>query len=172
MTIDPRTRATLWPKGRLYEDFHVGQIFEHHWGRTILDSDAALFTTLTLSFNPLYFNRAYAKAHGHPDVVVNPQLVFNVVLGLSVEDCSEIGGPFLGVFELTYDRAVYPGTTLTARSATIETRISESNPKNGIVTWRTEGFNEAGERVIGFRRSNLVRRRNLNSPGNSRDSVV
>jgi itaconyl-CoA hydratase len=154
MTIDPRLRATLWPKGRLYEDFQVGQAFEHHWGRTILESDTTLFTTLTLSFNPLYFNRAYAKAHGHRDIVVN------VVLGLSVEDCSEIGGPFLGVFELTYDRAVYPGTTITARSATIETRISESNPKNGIVTWRTEGFNEAGERVIGFRRSNLVRLRN------------
>jgi acyl dehydratase len=160
MTIDPRSRATLWPKGRLYEDFHVGQTFEHHWGRTLLESDTALFTTLTLSFNPLYFNRAYAKAHGHPDIVVNPQLVFNVVLGLSVEDCSEIGGPFLGVFELTYDRAVYPGTTLTARSATIETRLSQGNPQNGIVTWRTEGFNEAGERVIGFRRSNLVRLRN------------
>src|ERR1700722_1614355 len=167
MTIDPRSRATLWPKGRLYEDFHVGQTFEHHWGRTILESDAVLFTTLTLSFNPLYFNRAYAKAHGHPDVVINPQLVFNVVLGLSVEDCSEIGGPFLGVFELTYDRAVYPGSTITARSTTIETRLSEGNPKNFsesnpencIVTWRTEGFNEAGDRVVGFRRPNLVRMR-------------
>ncbi len=160
MTTDPRPRAILWPKGRLFEDFAVGQTFDHHWGRTITESDTTLFTTLTLSFNPLYFNRPYALAHGHPDLVVNPQLVFNVVLGLSVEDCSEIGGPFLGVFDLTYDRPVYPGTTLTARSMTTETRLSESNPANGIVTWRTEGFNEAGERVVGFRRSNLVRLRN------------
>jgi len=157
MTNDPRPRATLWPKGRLFEDFHVGQTFNHHWGRTILDSDTVLFSNLTLSFNPLYFNRAYAKAHGHPDIVVNPQLVFNVVLGLSVEDCSEIGGPFLGVFELTYDRPVYPGATIVAQSVTTEVRRSESNPANGIVTWRTEGFDDAGERVIGFRRSNLVR---------------
>lgn len=160
MTNDPRSRATLWPKGRLFEDFHVGQAFDHHWGRTILESDTVLFSNLTLSFNPLYFNRAYAKAHGHPDIVVNPQLVFNVVLGLSVEDCSEIGGPFLGVFELNYDRPVYPGTTIVARSVTTEVRRSESNPANGIVTWRTEGFDDAEERVIGFRRSNLVRLRN------------
>jgi acyl dehydratase len=160
MTSDPIKRATLWPKGRLFEDFHVGQTFDHHWGRTIFESDTVLFSTLTLSFNPLYFNRAYAKAHGHPDIVVNPQLVFNVVLGLSVEDCSEIGGPFLGVFELTYDRPVYPGTTIVARSTTMETRRSESKPANGIVTWRTEGFDEAGKRVVGFRRSNLVRLRN------------
>jgi acyl dehydratase len=159
MASDPRSAAKLWPKGRLYEDFHVGQTFDHHWGRTILEADTVLFSTLTLSFNPLYFNRAYAKAHGHPDIVVNPHLVFNVVLGLSVEDLSEIGGPFLGVFELVYDRPVYPGTTIVARSTTADVRRSESNPANGVVTWRTEGFDEAGERVVGFRRSNLVRLR-------------
>ena len=64
------------------------------------------------------------------------------------------------MFDLTYDRPVYPGATITARSETMETRLSESNPKNGIVTWRTEGFGEDGERVVGFRRSNLVRLRN------------
>lgn len=159
MADDPRARAVLWPKGRLFEDFRVGQTFDHHWGRTVTEADTILFSTLTLAFNPLYFNRAYAQALEHRDIVVNPQLVFNVVLGLSVEDLSEIGGPFLGVFELTYDRPVYPGTTIVARSETTETRRSESNPSNGIVTWRTEGFDEAGRRVIGFRRSNLVRLR-------------
>lgn len=159
MSSDVRQRATLWPKGRLFEDFHTGQTFEHHWGRTITETENTLFSSLTLSFNPLYFNRAYAKALGHSDMVVNPQLVFNVVLGLSVEDCSEIGGPFLGVYDLVYDRPVYPGATITARTETVEIRTSESNPTNGIVTWRTEGFDESGERVVGFRRSNLVRRR-------------
>jgi itaconyl-CoA hydratase len=157
MSSDPREKAVFRHRGRLYEDFHPGQTFEHHWGRTIFENDTVLFTTLTLSFNPLYVNRAYARAHGHPDIVVNPQLVFNIVLGLSVEDLSEIGGPFLGVFDLTYDRPVYPGTTIVARSTTTDMRLSESNPTNGIVTWRTEGFNDQGERVVGFRRSNLVR---------------
>ena len=159
MTNNLRERAKLWPKGRLFEDFQIGQVFEHHWGRTILESDNALFTTLTLSFCPLYLNRDYAHAHGHPDIVVNPQLVFNVVLGLSVEDCSEIGGPFLGVFDLTYDGPVYPGTTITARSTTLETRLSASDASRGIVTWQTEGFAANGARVVGFRRSNIVRRR-------------
>jgi len=63
------------------------------------------------------------------------------------------------VFDLTYDRPIYPGTTIVARSETLETRVSESNPANGIVTWRTEGFDDQGERVVGFRRSNLVRLR-------------
>jgi acyl dehydratase len=159
MSDDIRLRAKLWPKGRLFEDFHAGQRFEHHWGRTITEADTVLFSTLTLSFNPLYFNRQFAEAHGHPDIVINPQLIFNVVLGLSVEDCSEIGGPFLGVYDLVYDRPLYPGVTITARSETTDLRLSESNPANGIVTWRTEGFDETGKRVVGFRRSNLVRKR-------------
>ncbi|MYK29998.1 MAG: MaoC family dehydratase, partial [Gammaproteobacteria bacterium] len=38
-------------------------------------------------------------------------------------------------------------------------KASNSQPKFGIVTWHTEGFNQRGEAVIAFRRTNLVRRR-------------
>ena len=139
MSDDFRARAKLRPKGRLYEDFTVGEVRIHHWGRTIALSDTLLFTTLTLSYNPL--------------------LVFNTVLGLSVEDNSEIGGPFVGVGALTYRQPVYPGDTITARSTTKAARLSASNPANGIVTWLTEGFNQRDELVIDFERSNLVRLR-------------
>ena len=159
MADDIRQRARLWPKGRLLEDFSVGQRFIHHWGRTITESDAIQFATLTLAYNPLYTNRDYAKAHGHPDFVVSPHLLFNVVLGLSVEDLSEIGGPFLGVFDLTYHRPVYPGITVFAASETVEVRISDSNPANGIVTWATSGYDSQGETLVSYRRSNLVRRK-------------
>jgi acyl dehydratase len=159
MAEDFRERAKLSPKGRLYEDFVVGEVRGHHWGRTIFESDTVLFTTLTLSFNPLYTNRAYAQALGHPDIVVNPLLVFNTILGMSVEDNSEIGGPFVGVGALTYNQPVYPGDTLTARSTTRAARLSASNPANGIVTWLTEGFNQREELVIDFERSNIVRLR-------------
>ena len=62
-------------KGHAFEDFHAGQVFEHHWGRTLGAGDNALFTSITLAFTPLYFNAEYARAHGHPDVVVHPLLV-------------------------------------------------------------------------------------------------
>ena len=156
MQADFRERATLMRKGRSYEDFEVGQTFVHHWGRTITESDTVNFSLLYLCYNPLYFNRRFAMAHGHPDIVVNPQFLFNVVLGMSVEDCSEGGGPFLGVDDLVYDRPIYPGTTIVARTETLAKRVSSSNSRNGIVTWRTEGFDDEGERVISFQRSNLA----------------
>ena len=64
MADDFRTRARLVPKGNRYEDFEPGRVFKHHWGRTITESETTLFSTLTLHFNPHYYNAAYARAHG------------------------------------------------------------------------------------------------------------
>ena len=146
-------------RGHSYDDFAVGAVFDHHWGRTIEQSDNTLFSLTTLQFNPLYFNREYAKANGHEDIVVASMLVFATVFGLSVEDLSERGGAFLGVDGLSYERAVHVGDTLTARSTVQALRPSKSDGNYGIATWLTEGFNQHGERVIVFTRSNLVPRR-------------
>lgn len=143
-------------KGTTWDEFTEGRVFTHHWGRTITESDNTVFTTLTLSYNPMYFNEPFAKEHGHDSVVVNPMLVFGVVFGLSVEDLSERGGLFLGVDDLTFHETVYPGDTLTARSTVVSKRVSESRKGQGIVTWHTEGFNQRDERVIDFKRSNLI----------------
>ena len=159
MTTEFRAKAKKLHKGNHYEDFELGRVFQHHWGRTLNEGDNSLFTTLTLSYNPIYFNREYAQAHGHPGIVVNAMLVFLTVFGLSVEDLSEAGGLFLGVDELTFHKPVYPGETLVARSTVVDRRESTSRPDNGIVTWHTEGFNSRGEMVIDFRRTNLVTKR-------------
>jgi itaconyl-CoA hydratase len=153
-----KNRATLWPKGNRYEAMTPGRTFNHHWGRTITDCDNASFTTQTLSFCPLYFNEPYARSQGHPTTVVNPLLVFNTVFGMSVEDLSEGGGPFLGVDECNFIEPVHIGDTLTASSTVLSARESKGQAGFGIVTWHTEGFNQHGVRVIEFNRTNLVRK--------------
>jgi itaconyl-CoA hydratase len=167
MSDDFRSRARKLPKGNLFDDFQLGQVFQHHWGRTLSANDNTLFSTLTLSYNPLYFNAPYARAHGHRTPVVNPMLVFLTVFGLSVEDLSEAGGLFLGVDNLTFHQRVYPDSTLVARSTVVDKRESASRPDSGIVTWHTEGFlveelggaSSDGVRVVDFRRSNLIPKR-------------
>ena len=147
------------PKGNAYEDFSPGQRFDHHWGRTITESDNVVFSTATMWANPLSFNVEYARAHGHATVVVNPMLVFTTVFGLTVEDLSEAGGPFLGLEALAFHAPVYPGDTLTAASEVVDMRESESRPGSGVVTWRTEGRNQRGDLVVEYRRTNLVAKR-------------
>ncbi len=156
---DFRSRAVSRTKGNRFEDMTDGRVFEHHWGRTITDGDNAAFTTQTLSFCPLYFNEPYARSMGHPRTLVNPLLVFNTVFGLSVEDLSEGGGPFLGVDGCEFLQPVYVGDTLTARSTVKISRDSKGQPDFGIVTWHTEGFNQHGDKVVEFHRTNLVRKR-------------
>ena len=92
-------------------------------------------------------------------MVVDPLLVLCTVIGLSVEDLSEAGGPFLGVEDVEFLRPVYPGDTVTARSVVVAKRESESRPAFGVVTWETEGRNQRGEVVISYRRTNLVAKR-------------
>jgi acyl dehydratase len=143
-------------KGHKYEDFAVGQVYVHHWGRTITAGDNSLFSTVTCNWNPMHLNAEYARKHGHPDVVVNPMLVLCTIVGLSVEDLSEAGGPFLSLDQCEFRRPVYPGDTLVASSEVIAARSSQSRPGYGIVTWRTRGHNQHGDLVVEFVRSNLV----------------
>jgi itaconyl-CoA hydratase len=141
--------------GRKFEDFEVGQVFSHHWGRTITAADNALFSTSTCCWLPMYLNVLYAQAHGHPDAVVHPMLALCTAVGMSVEDLSEGGGAFLGLEDCIFHRPMYPGDTLVARSTVIATRPSQSRP-GGIVTWHTEGRNQHDELVVEFTRTNLV----------------
>lgn len=153
--FDPSAFA-LATKGRKYEDFTPGQVLVHHWGRTITEADNVVFSTALCHWTPMYLNAEFARAHGHPDVVVNPMLVLCTVVGMSVEDLSEAGGPFLGVNECAFHRPVHPGDTITARSTVVDMRTSSSRPGTGIVTWHTEAHNQRSELVVDYRRTNLV----------------
>jgi acyl dehydratase len=143
----------------MYEDFHVGRCFRHHWGRTITAGEAVAFSTQHLLFEPALFNADYAKHLGLPDLIVSPYHVFAVVLGMSVADLSESGGPFLGADQLRFHAAVFPGDTLFSSSVVVSARPSGSQPRYGIVEWETTGIRQTGEVVVTFRRTNLVRRK-------------
>lgn len=152
-------RAEYWARGRAFEDFTVGQRFDHHWSRTLTEADAIFFSTQTLHFSPAYFSRPAAKAAGHERLVIPPLLVLNVAIGLSVEDLSEAGGPFVGLGGVRFLAAVLAGDTIHTRSTTLAARESGSRPEFGLVSWRTEALNQSGREVLEFERTNLVLRR-------------
>jgi|TARA_B110000977_G_scaffold47974_1_gene65194 acyl dehydratase len=149
----------LWERGNQFEDFEVDQVFEHHWGRTLTAGDAMLFSSIALRYCPLYVNAEYAKSEGHRDMVVDPMLVLATVIGLSVEDLSEVGGPFLGVNGVEFGAYVYPNDTITCVSEVIDKRESASRPDTGIVTWSTSAKNQSGDVVVKYQRTNLVAKR-------------
>lgn len=149
----------LVKRGNQYQDFSVGQVWKHHWGRTLTDGDNMMFTSATCNWNPMYINAEFAREHGHPTTVVNPMLVLCTAVGMSVEDLSEGGGPFLGVEDCRFLAPVYPGDTIAAESVVLDRRESASRPDTGIVTWETSVRNQRGELVLQYRRTNLVVKR-------------
>lgn len=156
--IDPFAESPVMKRGRTFEEHVVGTTFKHPWERTILPSDNVVFTTATLGFQPRYFSRPYAARLSLRREQVNPMLVFSMVFGLSVEDLSEIGGPFLGGRDLIFGVDVFPGDTVSASSMVVDARESSSRPDFGIVTWETVGTNQDGEEIIRYFRSNLVKK--------------
>ena len=149
----------LWERGNQFEDFEVDQVIEHHWGRTLTAGEPMLFSSIALRYCPLYVNAEYAKSEGHRDMVVDPMLVLATVIGLSVEDLSEVGGPFLGVNGVECAAYVYPNDTITCVSEVIDKRESASRPDTGIVTWSTSAKNQSGDVVVKYQRTNLVAKR-------------
>lgn len=121
--------------------------------------DALWYATFSLQYNPIYTNKEAAIDAGFRGVVVHPVFVFTTALGLSVEDLSEAGGPFLGVDDVRHFAPVYPGDTIYAHSEVISRRLTASRPGWGIVEWATHAVNQDGHRVVEYRRRNLSKQK-------------
>jgi acyl dehydratase len=61
-------------------------------------------------------------------------------------DASSLGSP--GIDALRWHRPVRPGDTLSGSSTVLSARLSRSRPDRGIVHFRHEMFNQAGEPVL------------------------
>ena len=68
-------------------------------------------------------------------------------------------GPSPGFRELRWLKPVYAGDTVTYSSAVIDKRPSSSRPEWGVISVRTEGFNQGGELVISVINTAFAQRR-------------
>ena len=142
--------------GRYYEDFHVGDIYEHRPGRTITEADNTWFTLLTMNTHPLHFDAHYAKKTEFGRPLVNSALTLSIVAGMSVSDLSQKAIANLGWENIKLTAPVFAGDTLYAESEVLAKRESKSRPTQGIVSARTTGANSDGIVVITYDRSFLV----------------
>ena len=145
--------------GRSFEDFVVGDRYEHRPGRTVLDADNTWFTLLTMNTHPLHFDAAYAARTEFGRPVVNSLLTLAIVTGQSVSDISQKAIANLGWGEIRLSAPVFVGDTLYAESEVLSVRESRSRPTQGLVEVRTTGRNQDGTVVITFTRTVLVPKR-------------
>jgi itaconyl-CoA hydratase len=146
-------------EGNYFEDFRVGEVYQHPLGRTIYDADNAWFTLLTMNTNELHFNKDFASRTEHQRELVNSGLTLAMVLGISVSDISQNAVANLGWDEVRLTAPVFVGDTLYGESIILELRESKSRPYAGIVTCFTRAINQDGIEVLSYRRSVMVYKR-------------
>jgi acyl dehydratase len=144
------------PFGRYLEDFEIGDVYKHWPGKTITEYDDHLFCMITMNHHPVHTNAWFAEhesPHGKNLVVGN--LVYSLVLGMSVPDVSGSAIANLEVETLQHAKPTFHGDTIYAVTKVLDKKET-SDGKRGIVTVETKGINQRSEEVCYFRRKLIV----------------
>lgn len=147
--------------GRFFEDYVLGDSYEHPIGRTISEADCTWFTQLTCNTNQNHFNAHFAQSNPitNGKIIVNSGLTVAIVLGMSVLDMSQNAVANLGWTDIKLTHPVYIGDTLYAESICLGLRESKSHPTMGIVSMFTRGLNQDGVEIVSWNRSVMIPKR-------------
>lgn len=142
--------------GRFFEDFTVGDIYQHPLGRTITTTDNMWFTLLTQNTAPIHFDHHYAAQTEFGRPLVDSTFTLALVTGQSVTDISQNVFANLGWNDIRLPHPVFEGDTIYSQSEVLAARESQSRPNVGIVRVRSTGYNQDGIVVITFERTIMV----------------
>lgn len=154
-------------RGRFFEDFEVGDVYEHPLGRTVTTTDNLWFTLLTQNTSSIHFDHYYSSQTEFGRPLVDSTFTVALVTGQSVTDVSQNAVANLGWDEVRLPAPVFEGDTIYSRSQVRDKRESGSRPYAGIVTVETTGYKADGTVVITFVRTVMVYKRG-HSPAVSR----
>ena len=143
--------------GLYFEQFEVGQRFEHAVRRTVSEMDNVLFSTLTMNPAALHLDEEYCKGTPFGQRIVNSLFTLGLLIGLTVSDTTfgtTLGN--LGMEDVKFPKPVFHGDTLRAVTTVIAKRESQSRKDSGIVTFEHRALNQRGEEVAFCRRVGLI----------------
>ena len=135
--------------GLYFEEFEVGQIFEHAIRRTVTEMDNTLFSALTHNPQPLHIDRHYCETRtefGQP--LMNSLFTLGLMIGISVNDTT-LGTTIanLGMSEVRFPSPLYQGDTVNVITKVNSKRDSRSRLDAGIVEFEHKAFKQSGELV-------------------------
>ena len=146
--------------GLYFEEFSVGQVFDHPIRRTITEADNVLFTTMTHNPASLHLDAEYMKNTEFGKPLVNSGLTLGFMVGISVNDITHgTTVANLGWDKVRFPRPLFHGDTIHVQTEVLELRESKSRPTNGIVTFAHRAFNQRDELVGECKRIALMLKR-------------
>lgn len=146
--------------GLYFDEFKVGQVFQHAITRTVTETDNLLFTTLTHNPQPLHLDVEFVKQTEFGQRLVNSIFTLGLMIGVSVGDTT-LGTTIanLGMTDVRFTHPVFIGDTLRSQSTVLEMRPSKSRPDAGVVVFEHKCLNQRDEEVGYCKRSALMRKR-------------
>jgi acyl dehydratase len=146
--------------GLHFEEFTVGQVFDHPWSRTVTEMDNVLFSALTLNPQPLHLDEHFAAQTEFGQRLVNSMFTAGLMIGMTVNDTT-LGTTVanLGMTDMRFPKPVFHGDTLKSRTVVLGKRESRSRRDAGIVEFEHTALNQRGEVVAVCRRNALMKRK-------------
>lgn len=146
--------------GLYFEEFSVGQTFQHGIRRTITEADNVWFSALTHNPQPLHIDAEFARHTEYGRPLVNSCLTLAFMVGISVNDTT-LGTTVanLGWDEVRFPKPLFHGDTIRIETEVVELRESRSRPENGIVTFEHRAYNQRDQLVGVCKRAALMHRK-------------
>jgi acyl dehydratase len=143
--------------GLYFDEFSIGQKFDHPIRRTVTEADNTFFTAMTHNPAQLHLDEEYAKGTEFGTRVVNALYTLGLMIGISVGETT-LGTTVanLGMDEVRFPKPVCHGDTLHVETEVLEKRESKSRPTQGIVVFLHRAINQRGEIVAQCKRSALM----------------
>ena len=146
--------------GLYFEEFAVGQTFDHSIRRTITETDNVLISTMTHNPASLHLDAEYMKNTEYGKPIVNSCLTLGLMVGISVNDTTHgTTVANLGWDKVRFPKPLFHGDTLRVATEVIAVRESKSRPDNGIVTFVHRAYNQHDELVGECERTALMLRK-------------
>jgi acyl dehydratase len=147
--------------GLYFEEFEIGQLFEHPIRRTITEADNVLISTLTHNPAALHLDEEYCREHTEfGQRIVNSCLTLSLMVGISVNDTT-LGTAVanLGWDEVRFPAPLYHGDTIRVETEVLALRESRSRKNNGIVIFEHRAYNQHDMLVGTCKRTALMLKR-------------
>ena len=147
--------------GLYFEEFVVGQAFDHALKRTITEADNVFFSALTHNSAALHLDEEYCRNETEfGQRLVNSCFTLGLMVGISIGDTTQgTTVANLGWDEVRFPKPLFHGDTVRVQSEVLELRESRSRPNNGIVIFEHRAYNQNNVLVATCKRTALMLRK-------------
>ena len=143
--------------GRYFEDFTIGDIYEHRPGRTVTETDITNFINATGMVENLFTDIEYLKTKSAIKGRVAPgALAYCFAEGLLVQSTMQHTGMAFLNMEFDVHGPTLAGDTVHVECEVIEARLTRQ-PGRGLVRTRNRIINQKGECVITYTPLRMVK---------------